>query len=500
MYKTPPATNRKPQRPTHAECCTDGECPSGLRNRYFVGKQLTPDALRIEQDYLNERRHLINRAIHGWGVAYGFSVSPAAQRGYEKSAHTGRLAIGPGFALDEPGRELVQTKTVELEFDDVLVLGEKDGRIDDCRPDDCWLLSAHYAEQDVGPVDVSNPCNCTGREWNQVCETVKYSLRRIDCMECCDAGDCAFCCECSTGPCCAEDPNAGTPDRGEVEPGCTPNPVKRGGCQCLCDYLTGLEPPCGGDHLCELVQPCWRGRIDVSHGVPLACVGLCRDETCGDWRFDHWADPCGPRRLVKSNEVLFDLLRGCDLTRIKAIGWADWHRSETPVPWHQFLDSFGTDATPDKRVTRNYWVEFSRPVRKSTLRTDCFTMTVWLGEAEGGWRGPLRVPIVDLITVDSDPRHATRAVLVVDSSWIDDALCNKNNRFRNDIALVEIEVRGDYLIDCNGQRPDLNAVGLSPAPTGNGTPGGTFLSTFRVAEWLPPNARPTNTHVQSQGA
>ena len=43
---------------------------------------------------------------------------------------------------------------------------------------------------------------------------------------------------------------------------------------------------------------------------------------------------------------------------------------------------------------------------------------------------------------------------------------------------VEIEVRGDFIVDCNGQPVDANAVGLSPAPTGNGTPGGTFLSSL----------------------
>ena len=45
---------------------------------------------------------------------------------------------------------------------------------------------------------------------------------------------------------------------------------------------------------------------------------------------------------------------------------------------------------------------------------------------------------------------------------------------------VEIEIRGDFIVDCNGQTVDANAIGLSPAPTGNGTPGGTFFSTFRV--------------------
>ena len=39
---------------------------------------------------------------------------------------------------------------------------------------------------------------------------------------------------------------------------------------------------------------------------------------------------------------------------------------------------------------------------------------------------------------------------------------------------VEIEVRGDFILDCNGQPVDANAVGRAAAPTGNGTPGGTL--------------------------
>ena len=47
---------------------------------------------------------------------------------------------------------------------------------------------------------------------------------------------------------------------------------------------------------------------------------------------------------------------------------------------------------------------------------------------------------------------------------------------------VEIEVRGDFIVDCNGQPVDANAVGLLTTPTGNGTPGGTFLSSLRVGK------------------
>ena len=72
-------SDRTPQkaRVTRRECC-DHTCTSGSRNNYFPGKRLTPDGLRIEQKYLVDRRHLLNRAIHGWGVVYGYAVAIAS--------------------------------------------------------------------------------------------------------------------------------------------------------------------------------------------------------------------------------------------------------------------------------------------------------------------------------------------------------------------------------------------------------------------------------------
>jgi hypothetical protein len=61
----------------NTECCADGPCDSGLRNQYFEGKRLTADSFRVEQNYLLERRRLLNRTIHGWGVVYGYAMKPA---------------------------------------------------------------------------------------------------------------------------------------------------------------------------------------------------------------------------------------------------------------------------------------------------------------------------------------------------------------------------------------------------------------------------------------
>lgn len=556
MFK--PETHRKVPHPRteKVECCIDAKCESGLRNNYFEGKRLTPDSFRVEQHYSVERRRLLNRAIHGWGVVYGYAIRSAPPNA------SGRLEIGPGLALDQCGRELVQAGTLVRGFDDVIVLDEKGTRIypspdwdpeatpksvpkrdppqayrpqrlqdlevdpnpdprpyppQDPRPSPtptraCWLLSVHYAEQAIGPVVINDPCSCERDEWDHVCETVRYSLQRIDCDKCCNDFPCELACDCRSGPCCDEDE---THDDGKYdqavekqnpaverrEPGHQRKPCKpftRGGCQCLCEHLTGLQPGDECCSLCEIEEPCARVRVDLRHGVPLACVWLVRDD-CNRWTFDTEVEACGPRRLVKRNDLLYDLIRGCDLTRISAIGWAKWHRSDSAVRWPDFAASFGKEDPADsgRNVTRDYWVEFSRPVRADTVRADCFAMTILVAEDEAGWWEVRRVPILDVNTSGGSGGHITRATLVVDAGWVHDATVSRKTIFNQDEALVEIEVFGDYIVDCNGQTVDANVRGLCAIPSGNGTPGGTLRSNFRV-EVRDPQVRtpPYDTRVQ----
>jgi hypothetical protein len=123
-------------------------------------------------------------------------------------------------------------------------------------------------------------------------------------------------------------------------------------------------------------------------------------------------------------------------------------------------------------------------VRAETLLPDCFAMTVMSYEREGGWWESRRVPIVEveLRPQPSDPSgHVSVAAMVVDGRWLEDGVRGRWSLFLGDEAWVEIEVRGDFILDCNGQTVDANPVGVSTARTGNGTPGGTFLSSFRVA-------------------
>jgi len=72
------------------------------RNKYFYGKLMTVRDFETEQRYFNEKRHLLNRLIHGIGLVCGLQVS-------EPEMVDGKLRIklSPGVALDCCGHEIV---------------------------------------------------------------------------------------------------------------------------------------------------------------------------------------------------------------------------------------------------------------------------------------------------------------------------------------------------------------------------------------------------------
>ncbi len=67
------------------------------RNNYFCGKLMTVRDFFAEQCYFNEKRWLINRMVHGWGVVCGLKV-------YEQD---GKVFVTPGLAIDCCGREIL---------------------------------------------------------------------------------------------------------------------------------------------------------------------------------------------------------------------------------------------------------------------------------------------------------------------------------------------------------------------------------------------------------
>lgn len=73
-------------------------------NNYFYGKLMTVRDFVDEQKYFDEKRHLLNRLIHGKGLLYGFSDLELSPRG---SDEFDILFRDGGVALDSLGREIV---------------------------------------------------------------------------------------------------------------------------------------------------------------------------------------------------------------------------------------------------------------------------------------------------------------------------------------------------------------------------------------------------------
>lgn len=73
------------------------------RNRYFYGKLLGVDDFEAEQRYLNDKRRLINRFLHGCGVVCGLNVVAVGDDA---------VSVEAGIALDFAGREIVVDEPV----------------------------------------------------------------------------------------------------------------------------------------------------------------------------------------------------------------------------------------------------------------------------------------------------------------------------------------------------------------------------------------------------
>ena len=68
------------------------------RNKYFYGKLLSVDDFELEQRYVNDKRRMINRFLHGTGVVAGLSVVGIDEQ---------TISVERGIALDSLGREIV---------------------------------------------------------------------------------------------------------------------------------------------------------------------------------------------------------------------------------------------------------------------------------------------------------------------------------------------------------------------------------------------------------
>lgn len=523
------------QTPTpkkHSAGCECDECTTARRNRFFRGKSMRAEEFSLEQTYAIERRRLINRAIAGWGVVYGFSVrqdDPPTPTAFK---------VGPGLALDRHGREIELPSPAVLGPKNTVVVQPGNGRcrfqpLDKVERNGEYLLKAHYAERRYGDVPSSDDCGCEDTQQKYVCESVVFTLSRLEDGKCpCEERWCRRKCSCRPlkpkddatdkaydqpgdkdqrrqdepqGHAQKETDWRKDPyetdrrdhehehDHGERRPcGC----YGRGPHACLCEWAertTGRER---GDALCE--WSCYS--LDPRDGVALACVRVwTTDDKCSPIGIEV-IDACDPRRIVKSNDMLYDLLRGCDLTRISYVSWHKWHRSGETVEWAEFADMFVAedDGQGHPEVKSKFIVQFSGPVRKDTIARDAITVTAIMMDQGSGWRVPRRIPIARIDKTPTRPMldgYTDQFQLYISPRWYADEIKkDSHSRLTGRGFAIEIEIHGDLILDCHCQAVDANAVGLAAAPTGNGTPGGIYRSSF----WVKP--RKDDNWKDSEGA
>ncbi len=107
------------------------------RSRYFYGKLLTVDDFETEQKYMNDKRRLVNRFLHGSGVVCGMNVVRVDDR---------TISVEMGLALDFAGREIVVDAPVIRKLDMI------DGYDESAGEEGYLYLCIEYAEQETEPV------------------------------------------------------------------------------------------------------------------------------------------------------------------------------------------------------------------------------------------------------------------------------------------------------------------------------------------------------------
>lgn len=506
----------------HERGCGCSDCTCGKRNRFFRGKRMKAHDFEIEQLYGIERRRIINRSVIGSGVVSGFAMTK------------GSSEVGPGFALDEHGREIVLAQTARLGPDNLFLIapgasGCRTVSLDDARPRTSYLLSVHYAERMFGEANLPGGCGCDKPEKNYVCEAAVFSLTALRGPCPCGEEPCDRTCECRVTDACGQ---PRPPDRTPGEPHDRPDPKNgkyagsdatppqrtetrqangdelppperdeaaakaaerqriethanrdRGPHGCVCHWLMDEEIDCRQPATCD-----WNGyRIDPSDGVALACVTIDKtDDGCHPIQIEV-VDPCGPRHFVKNNELLYDFIRGCDLTRISWVSWHYWHRQNQPMPWKVFASAFAA-ADPGENpppVKTKFVIRFSGPVLAETIRFDSIAIRAVTVDQSTAWRLIRRVPILklDLTPHGSTPLPAgtTNQIQVyVDAYWVRDEITGGSSWLTWDVFEINVELNGDGILDCHHMPIDGEAIGLEAFPSGNGSPGGIYRSSFRV--------------------
>lgn len=121
--------------------------PALERPSFFDGQRLTAGDLDDVQTFLRELRWLHNRALHNWGIAFGYAVS--GDRGGRE------VSLQPGYAIDCKGRDLILGESMTLPIP--AVSGTSSGG-----PMTYYLTATYAEDQELVPETRQGSCNSSG--------------------------------------------------------------------------------------------------------------------------------------------------------------------------------------------------------------------------------------------------------------------------------------------------------------------------------------------------
>ena len=257
--------------------CCESFCASEpfTRENYYFGKLLTAQSLQGEQQYLNEKRWLINRYGIGWGVLCGLNVIPDCNN------PCGGFIVQPGLALDKYGNEILVCEPQSIDLKSACITEDagdsKEGELRTRKF--CITLRYKECQTNPSPIPVDNCGKLENKcEYNRTKETFEI---KIVC----------------------EEPEKPQTIREECESSCT-------------QFLNHPAP-----FIIEECQPRYK-RCEIT----LACI--CYTEKTKV--LEHHIDNVTYRKLAFSNEMLYAMIRCLNEDAIQAKG--DRHDRRQHVP------------------------------------------------------------------------------------------------------------------------------------------------------------------------
>ncbi|MBD3925676.1 hypothetical protein IEZ26_13670 [Nocardioides cavernae] len=443
--------------------------PWSKRPLFAPRQLLDADRLNAALDDELERQRVLNLALHGWGVVFGFGVE-LRELGRDGQPPRKRLLVGCGVALDPFGR-MLRTDDRLLSLADVEGSPPKaSGR---------YTLVAHHAER-LDPPD-HDSCGSASPQWREY--GVVYTLRH----GCEPPGD-----------------------------GCPPLPDDE--CLSRTDYVRRRigsarekQPGLSKDleHACERpgslqATRCGSWCYDKDAGVPIACVEI-RDlrervekdgaDPGGDTaktKGDGWpesdarclvidrvcTDECSPVPHVYRNPLLLELLNCCDvaLPRVERVSWPGWAGSGG-VSWDEF--STRIQVVDEGRAADGLAIWFTRPVRANTLTTASVLLTALTQEELADYWTSSRVPI-EVRPLEPVGELARGVQLVADREWLAAEVTGRRSSLTDGFRL-EITLRGQLLRDDCGHMLDAVPTDLDCTRCQR-RPGDDLIWAFEVGE------------------